>query len=173
MLYTGKGDDGTTTVFGSKERILKSSTLPEALGALDELNSFIGFVRVKSPDRADMLQTVQEAVFIIQAEVAGADKKLAAQAVADIEAMIADIEKKLPPINAFTISGGTEHAALFDVLRTLARRAERRVVAVQHEHIREISPVTKAYLNRLSSLFFAHARFHNHVAGIAEQHPKY
>jgi len=48
MLYSGKGDDGTTQAFGcDQKRISKSSELPEALGALDELNAFLGFVKMK------------------------------------------------------------------------------------------------------------------------------
>jgi cob(I)alamin adenosyltransferase len=53
MLYTRKGDDGTTRTFGSKkiERISKSSCQTESLGALDELNSFIGLVKIKGRDK--------------------------------------------------------------------------------------------------------------------------
>ena len=177
MLYTGKGDDGTTQAFGcDQKRISKSSELPEALGALDELNAFLGFVRMRSVEEeriAVALREAQEVLFIIQAQVAGADKKVSADAVRDIEKVVNDIEKEIPPLKGFSIAGGTELSALLDVARTLARRAERRLVSVEEAGIRELLPETKAYMNRLSSLLFALARLANHLAGVAEENPRY
>lgn len=177
MLYTGKGDGGTTKVFGcDQQRISKSSELPEALGALDELNAFLGFVKMRSmqePRIATALRDAQETLFIIQAEIAGADKKVKAEAVKNIEDIVNAIEKEIPPLKGFSIAGGTELSALLDVARTSARRAERRVVAVAEAGLREISPETKSYLNRLSSLLFALARLANHLAGVAEETPRY
>ena len=177
MLYTGKGDGGTTKTFGcDQQRISKSSELPEALGALDELNAFVGFVKMRGRDDARIafvLRAVQEELFIIQAEVAGADKRLKADAVADVEKIINAIEKEIPPVKGFCIAGGTELSALLDVTRTLARRAERRVISVAEAGLRELSAETRAYLNRLSSLLFALARLANHQAGVAEENPRY
>src|SRR3989344_277055 len=100
MLYTGKGDGGTTTAFGcNQQRISKSSELPEALGALDELNAFIGFVKMcaaDSPRIGGTLREAQETLFIIQAEVAGADKKVRKSVVSKIEKLVNDIEKEIP-----------------------------------------------------------------------------
>jgi len=188
MLYTGKGDKGTTTAFGCNQtRISKSSELPEALGALDELNAFIGFVKMRAQHQirfgagraADseriggILRDIQENLFIIQAETAGADKRLKEGIVEEIGKIVNDIEKEIPPIKGFSIAGGTELSALLDVARTLARRAERRIIAVQEAKLRELSPKTMAYMNRLSSLLFALARLANHQAGVAEENPKY
>lgn len=176
-LFTGKGDKGTTTAFGcNQQRISKSSELPEALGSLDELNAFLGFVKMRSiavPRIANTLRDVQEKLFIIQAEVAGADKKVEENAVKDIEKIVNDIEKEIPKLKGFSIAGGTELSALLDVARTLARRAERRVTAVKEMKLRELTPETMAYLNRLSSLLFALARLANYQAGVAEETPKY
>jgi cob(I)alamin adenosyltransferase len=167
MLYTGKGDLGMTTAFGcNQQRISKSSELPEALGALDELNAFIGFVKMRVVDSSKIsgiLRDVQENLFIIQAETAGADKKL----------MVNKIEKEIPKVIGFSIAGGTELSALMDVTRTLARRAERRLIAVKEASLRDLSPETMAYMNRLSSLLFALARLANHKAGVAEENPRY
>src|SRR3989338_2465971 len=84
-LFTGKGDGGTTTAFGcNQQRISKSSELPEALGSLDELNAFLGFVKMRAIDTpriATTVRNVQENLFIVQAEVAGADKKVGERAV--------------------------------------------------------------------------------------------
>jgi cob(I)alamin adenosyltransferase len=177
MLYSGKGDDGTTQAFGcDQKRISKSSELPEALGALDELNAFLGFVKMRStgePRIADALRDAQETLFIIQAEVAGADKRVGKGAVQHIEKIVNDIEKEIPPLKGFSIAGGTELSALLDVARTLARRAERQLIAVEEAGIRGLLPETKAYMNRLSSLLFALARLANHLAGVAEENPRY
>lgn len=177
MLYTGKGDNGTTTAFGcDQQRISKSSELPEALGALDELNAFLGFVKMRAtemPRIATAIREIQEKLFIIQAEVAGADKKVGEHAVEHIETLVNNIEKEIPPLKGFSIAGGTELSALLDVARTLARRAERRVIAVKELRLSELAPETLAYMNRLSSLLFALARLANHQAGIAEETPRY
>lgn len=177
MLYTGKGDGGTTKVFGcDQQRISKSSELPEALGSLDELNVFLGFVKMRAAGESriqEMLRDVQETLFIIQAEVAGADKHVPEHAVQNVEDIVNEIEKEIPPLKGFSIAGGTELSALLDVARTLARRAERRLVAVVDAGLRELPPSTKAYMNRLSSLLFALARLANHLAGVPEENPKY
>ena len=79
----------------------------------------------------------------------------------------------MPPIKTFFISGGTEMAALFDISRTLARKAERRVIAGIENGEVVVGPVTLAFLNRLSSLFYALARLSNHKSGIKEVPPSY
>lgn len=177
MLYTGKGDGGTTTAFGcNQQRISKSSELPEALGALDELNAFLGFVKMRTKKEkriAEILREVQETLFIIQAEVAGADKRVAGESVKKIETIVNGIEKEIPPLKGFSIAGGTELSALLDVARTLARRAERRLVAATEAGVCTLPPETSSYMNRLSSLLFALARLANHLAGIAEETPRY
>lgn len=177
MLYTGKGDGGTTKVFGcDQQRISKSSELPEALGALDELNAFLGFAKMRATEElriATALRDAQETLFIIQAEVAGADKKVKEGSVKNIETIVNDIEKEIPPLKGFSIAGGTELSALLDIARTLSRRVERCIVAVADAKLRELSPETLAYINRLSSLLFALARLANHKAGVAEETPRY
>jgi cob(I)alamin adenosyltransferase len=183
-LYTGKGDDGTTRAFDSHERMSKGSALSEALGTLDEVNSFIGLCKVhahaagmsvdtRRGNFADILDAVQQNLFTVQAEVAGAKKKVSRSKVAGIERVIHVIDIQLPPITTFSVAGGTELSALLDVARTLARRAERRVVGVHDLGERRVSKHTLAYLNRLSSLLFALARLANHKCGIKEASPKY
>ena len=187
MLYTGKGDGGTTKVLDSKERVPKSSPLPECLGTLDELNSFIGLCKLRAGDEADfcivvgkrkrrardILHSVQEVLFVIQAETAGAPKCVKKGRVTEMETLVNTIEKEIPPVTKFSIAGGTELAALLDVARTLARRAERRMSGVEAEGLRTFSPHTKAYANRLSSLLFALARLANAKSGVKEEAPRY
>lgn len=176
MLYTGKGDDGTTKTFGCcDQKISKSSAITEALGALDEVNSFLGVVKV-SPRAREITETlaeVQQNLFIVQAEIAGADKHIAGEKVCAMEAVIHAIEVELPPIKSFFVSGGAELATLLDFARTLARRAERRVVSVAEEGMVSVGKETIAYLNRLSSLLYALARQVNYKSGITEEPPTY
>ena len=182
MLYTRKGDTGTTKTFGCNQRISKSSAIAEALGSLDEINSFLGLCKVKVKSKKwkvksfkidKIVHEIQQTLFIIQAELAGADKKVSEEKVKDLENIIDEIEKILPPIKTFFISGGTELAATFDIARTIARRAERRVVQVSEEGMRKVGPETLKYLNRLSSILYALARLSNHLAGVTEEAPKY
>ncbi|MFH1909576.1 MAG: cob(I)yrinic acid a,c-diamide adenosyltransferase [bacterium] len=185
MFYTGKGDKGLTSLFlcpkSASRRIPKNSPRIEALGALDELNSLLGVCKTKSRKPFDKLkvkkiiENIQNDLFIIQGEIAacseqgrrGAKKPFDKLRVKEIEKEINRLEKKLPKINNFTIAGGTELSALLDYSRAVARRAERRCVAVKQN----ISPTSLIYLNRLSSFLFALARYVNR--GIKEKHPKY
>lgn len=187
MLYTRKGDAGTTKTYGCDQRISKSSAVAEALGSLDEVNSFLGVVKVQAfaatvtgvpfqvagRSFGDILHGVQQTLFMVQAEVAGFPMQMTEVKVTEAEMYADAAEKILPPIKTFFISGGTELAASFDVARTLARRAERRVVAVAEEGTVKMSPTTLAYLNRLSSLLYALARLSNHLSGIKEEPPAY
>ena len=184
MLYTRKGDGGTTKTFGCDQRISKSSNIAEALGSLDEINSFLGLIKVKTDNTPlhlsttdivipEIIDRIQQDLFIIQAELAGADKTITPEKVKMLEEIIDDIEKTLPPIKTFFVSGGTELAVLSDIARTIARRAERRVVAVVEEGKIKMGKDTLAYLNRLSSVLYALARIFNHNAGVKEEAPKY
>src|SRR3989338_690650 len=109
MLYTRKGDKGTTKVLNRKagERVSKDSCQTNALGDIDELNSFLGFVKIRAAvnkltvsgkNYRDIIHDIQEALFIVQAEIAGADKRLSKKKVAEAEGLIEKIEKKLPPM---------------------------------------------------------------------------
>ncbi|OHA46038.1 MAG: ATP:cob(I)alamin adenosyltransferase [Candidatus Taylorbacteria bacterium RIFOXYD2_FULL_36_9] len=176
MLYTKKGDEGTTKIFNCDQRISKSSAIAEALGSLDETNSFLGIVKAKlaernitlfsvGPERAvDIIQEMQENLFIIQAEVAGAGKTIGEEKIREEEDLMSGIEKEIPPITSFIISGVTIESAELDFARTLVRQTERRVVKVKEEGLVKVSTNTLAYLNRLSSLLYAlavQAREHN------------
>lgn len=183
MLYTRKGDNGTTKTFGCDQRISKSSSIAEALGTLDEINSYLGICKVKSEQEKlslssgvlfkDILHKTQKDFFIIQAELAGSKMSITEDKVKEVEEIIDAIEKELPPIKSFFISGNTELAACFDVARTIVRRAERRVVGVKDEGKISVGEFTLSYLNRLSSLFYAMARYTNHRLGFTEESPDY
>ena len=184
MLYTRKGDGGTTKTFGCDQRVSKSSSIAEALGSLDEINSFLGLIKVKAVNISFKIPTkeiivseavdrIQQDLFIVQAELAGAPKTISNEKVLWLEEIIDGIEQTLPPIKTFFVSGGVELAALSDIARTIARRAERRVVGVVEEGKVVIGKDTQAYLNRLSSVLYALARKFNNLANVVEESPKY
>lgn len=183
MLYTGKGDKGTTKLFNtpSGERLPKTHPVFEALGTVDELMAHIGFLkaRMRQADamigetRVDaVLHGVQETLFVLQAELAGANMSIAEDRVAELGSLVDSIEKLLPPIKTFFIAGGTELSAQADLCRAVSRRMERAVLrAVEAGNI--VSPASLAYANRLSSLLYAIARLLNHNAGESETPPSY
>lgn len=174
MLYTRKGDNGTTGLFGTKDRYSKDSKVFDALGTLDELNSLLGVCRAKSlmyEDIAQDLKYVQECIFIAQAEIAGADKSVTDEKVEDLETRIALLEKKIANPHGFVISGENELSALLDHARAVSRRAERRVIAISNE--RKVSDSTSKFLNRLSSFLYAAARYISLVNESKESSPSY
>ena len=183
MLYTRKGDKGTTKTFGCDQRISKSSHIAEALGALDETNSFLGLCKILSEEEklklldgesfAQTVHNMQKNLFIVQAEVAGSKMTIGEEKIIEIEKIINEIEQELPPIKSFFIAGGANLAVYFDVARTIARRAERRVVAVSEEGLVVVGEQTLAYLNRLSSLLYALTRLTNFKHNISEEKPDY
>ncbi len=187
MLYTRKGDKGKTGTFGCDQKISKSSAITEALGSLDEANSLIGLLRAEIFEHsefklfeifgrktAELLIDCQQNLFIIQAEIAGAPgKTISEEKVREIEKIIDSIEQELPPIKSFFIPGATKIGALSDMARTVVRRSERRVVLVFEEGKVAIGAFSLAYLNRLSSLFYAIARLASYKSGINELAPDY
>lgn len=180
MLYTGKGDNGTTKLFGCTERIAKTEIEIEALGALDELNSLLGVCRAHGAEATisvndmqlpEFVRLLQEDLFVLQAQVARAPKELAPERLVAVERAIAEIERRIPPPGGFIISGGDELEALFDYARAVSRRTERALIAAKAKH--ELTHISYRYMNRLSSMLYALARLTSHEKGIKEQHPSY
>lgn len=177
MFYTRKGDDGTTKTLKSNGRILKCSDTIEALGCVDEINSFLGLCKIKSMEAnlgiEEIIYDIQNNLFIIQAELAGCDKTITIDKVTKLEKVIDELEIQIPPITHFILSGGSEVSALFDIARTLSRKTERNVISAIIKEQVVISNDTKSYLNRLSSVLYALARFSNYKLGVPETGPKY
>jgi cob(I)alamin adenosyltransferase len=181
-FFTGKGDVGTTKLFDSESgvRVSKSSPIFECLGQLDELNGVVGWCKVACEDFTvdtvpgrEILLDVQNHLFTIQAEVAGAPKSIPQDDVDTMSALIKKIEDSLPPVTSFLIAGGTELSARLDIARAISRRAERRLVTLHESGERVVSSGSRAYANRLSSLLYALTRLENNVAGITETPPTY
>lgn len=162
-------------LFGVCERFSKDSSVFEALGSVDELVSLLGVCFAKAVNDqnpiSSVVRAIQEDLFVIQAQLAGADKKIGAGHVLRLEREIAEIEKRLAPIVSFVIPGATELSALLDYARAVARRTERVVVRANSEH--PVAPDALRYLNRLSSLLYALARLVAQESGEGERVPAY
>ncbi|MCB9818564.1 cob(I)yrinic acid a,c-diamide adenosyltransferase [Candidatus Nomurabacteria bacterium] len=177
MLYTRNGDKGTSGLFGTKERLSKDSPVFEALGTVDELNSLLGicrarFAKIKDERISSEILKVQECLFIVQAELAGVHKSLEQSHIDSLEQTIEDFEGEIVNPHSFVIPGATELSALFDYARAVSRRAERTVITARSGS-RVVSPETLAYLNRLSSLLYALARYVAVEESIRELSPSY
>jgi cob(I)alamin adenosyltransferase len=182
-LFTGRGDDGSTKLFdsGPGKRASKASPIFECLGMLDELNTLVGWCKAECPDDfvtqekrvKIILHDVQDHLFTLQAEVAGAPKSIPLSSAEALGVLINRIEGEMPPIKSFLVPGGTELSSRLDIARAVARRAERRLVALHESGERLVSDSSRAYANRLSSLLYALTRLVNHRAGVPETPPHY
>ncbi len=172
-LYTKTGDDGTTGLFGGG-RVKKASIRVDAYGTVDELNAAIGIARGTKlePMSDDILGHVQVDLFTLGAELAcvpGKEAKLSMTLLnpddsARLERAIDASEEGLPPLTNFVLPGGSAQAASLHLARTICRRAERAVLAIEEPARGELV----IYLNRLSDLLFVLARRANHTLGIAD-----
>ncbi len=175
MYYTGKGDRGNTILFGTKRRISKKDLRIEILGTFDELNSYIGLCRAlcneeKLKEISQDLEIVQNHLFLCQAKIAGAEKKVGENFRDFLEQKIAVMEKSIPKIKSFIIPGTDTLSAHLDIARTIARRLERKIVWLEKKkNQKEILP----YVNRLSSFLFVVARYIVAKNGKKEQNPTY
>jgi cob(I)alamin adenosyltransferase len=173
-IYTRTGDTGETSLFDGT-RVSKSDSRVDAYGEVDELNAWLGLARASRLDDdldAEIVQ-LQRDLFALGAQLADpADKitdrvtkaALGDNDVARLEQVIDRLEADLPPLRRFILAGGSPAGAALHVARTVCRRAERRMVALQPP----VDAVLVRYVNRLSDLLFVLAREVNHRAGAAE-----
>ena len=161
-IYTRGGDAGETSL-GDGSRVSKLDPLVQAFGAVDELNSLVGWARVAAPDAR--LERIQNELFDLGADLcvpfAADDGRLRVTA-AQVERLEADIDEAnapLPELRSFVVPGGTEAAARLHVARTVCRRAEREVLSAANK--RPVNTQAAIYLNRLSDLLFVLARAAN------------
>ncbi len=171
ILYTRQGDEGYTSLLG-KERVPKYDVRPEAYGTLDEASSFMGLVRAvpaASERTKKLILQAQRDLWILMGELATAPgvelpTRLTLDRVAWLEAETDRLGAEFPPLTQFVVPGDTLISAYLDVTRTIIRRAERCVARVMHQDELENEAIIR-YLNRLSSLLFALARYEEHLAG--------
>jgi cob(I)alamin adenosyltransferase len=173
-IYTRTGDAGETSLFDGT-RVSKHDPRVETYGDVDELNAWLGLARASHVDPAieqDIVQ-LQRDLFALGAQLADPADKLAPRVtkaiigdadVERLEAAIDRLEADLPPLRRFILAGGTPAGAALHVARTVCRRAERRMVALDPP----VDPVLLRYVNRLSDLLFVMARVVNHRGGVPE-----
>ena len=167
-LWTGSGDKGKTYLWAKLTS--KASEIAEALGAVDELDSFVGLARANCSDKQieSFLLEVQKQLRILLADLAGykGGKKISELHVKYLENSIRTFESELPDLKNFILPGGAELAARLHVCRTVCRRAERACVRAGKKS--KVNPLAVVYLNRLSSFFFGLALLANKRAGVEE-----
>jgi cob(I)alamin adenosyltransferase len=173
-LYTKTGDDGTTGLFGGA-RVKKASLRVDAYGTVDELNAVVGLARAAKLEAFidGVLAQVQVDLFTLGAELAcvpGKEAKMSMKLLdaADAERLekaIDAAEEGLPPLKSFVLPGGSAQASALHFARTVCRRAERGVLALDDAPARSEIVI---YLNRLSDLLFVLARKANVTAGVED-----
>ena len=161
QIATRTGDDGTTGL-GDNTRVSKASARPMAMGDVDELNSHIGLLLCEDmpADVRELLIDIQHQLFNLGGELSiPGFELLQDDALAQLDAALERYNATLPRLQEFILPAGTRAAAQAHICRTVARRAERSVVALeQHEAVRA---APRRYLNRLSDLMFVLARVLN------------
>lgn len=177
-IYTRTGDRGQTSLFGGK-RVSKDSLQIEAVGSVDELNSAIGVaiaqiqnskLKIKSYSAKvkSELEKVQHDLFSIGASLASPKQRTKnrelkteslEQRTAGFETLIDELAKDLPTLRNFILPGGGKAGSALHFARTICRRAERRIIALDKKET--VDPDILKYFNRLSDLLFTMARFIN------------
>lgn len=174
-VYTRTGDDGSTGL-GTGRRIPKDALRIETYGTVDELNAVLGVVLGQQPADAlvDPLRRIQNELFHLGADLCVPESekekfpgpRIEPRHTADLEALMDRLTHELAPLENFILPGGHPAAAQLHVARTVARRAERLLVALGREE--PINASSIAYLNRLSDALFVMARYQNQVAGVED-----
>lgn len=173
-LYTRTGDKGDTSIIGG--RVGKDDVRVEAYGTVDELNCVVGMAvteldPAKFEDILADLETIQHELFDCGGDLATINGKrgfkLQQESIDEMEAKIDAYIQEAPELERFILPGGSKGSAHIHLARTVARRAERLVVALIRTG-EEVHPVTLKYLNRLSDYFFAIARVINFREGVKD-----
>jgi cob(I)alamin adenosyltransferase len=175
-IYTKTGDEGETGLFGG-ERVSKHSTRLDAYGTVDELNSFIGLtiLEVKNEELKVILNDIQQKLFFVGSDLATPqtekNEKLKITRtpesyISEVEKLIDKFDSQLDELKNFILPGGSKGAALLHICRTIARRAEREIVALKDAEI--IGNNIVIFLNRLSDLFFVLSRIENKYSNIPD-----
>ena len=165
QIATRTGDDGTTGL-GDNTRVSKNSGRPHAMGDVDELNSHIGLLLCETlpQDVRDLLIDIQHQLFNLGGELSMPGYELLKDdALLQLDNALAHYNTSLPRLLEFILPAGTRAASQAHVCRTVARRAERHVVAL--EQAEAMRPAPRQYLNRLSDLLFVLSRVLNRVDG--------
>ena len=161
-IYTKTGDDGTTGLQGNN-RVLKSDPRIVAYGSIDEINSVLGIISSHKldDDFSNIINRIQNELFIAGSDLSNPnldDKKnrVTESMIEKLEQEIDDFENELDPLTNFILPGGDHIASLIHFARTVARRAETQIVALEQNE--KINTSCRVYVNRLSDLLFVMGR---------------
>lgn len=163
MIYTRTGDKGSTSLLDGT-RVRKNSTRVNSYGTIDELNSTLGFAKhfVHDADIVERIHTVQKELFKVAAELADPTgqaypSRLGEAEIQRFEAWIDEYVQKLNPVAKFIVPGSSQASGALHVARTVCRRAEREMLAL--DEAEPINPHILKYVNRLSDLLYSFARY--------------
>lgn len=173
-IYTKTGDKGETSLFGAG-RVSKDDIRIEAYGTVDELNSFIGLAitESKNDEVKQTLIKIQNQLFNLGSDLATPDEiqsqnisipRITEEDYKYIEQQIDFFSERLDELKYFILPGGTKSSTILHIARTICRRAERRVVALNNTV--KINSNIIIFLNRISDLLFVLARYENKISGI-------
>lgn len=170
--FTGKGDDGTTSLLGGG-RVSKANSRPQAYGAVDEASAALGLARSFSTDDDSQRITlrVQRDLYLLMAELAATEataekfRTIDSSHVEWLELQIERLGERVVMPKEFIVGGDSRAGAAYDVARTIVRRAERRVVELADQDM-VANPQILRYLNRLSTLCFLLLLWENLQAGV-------
>ena len=163
-IYTRTGDAGTTSLFTGL-RVSKTHPRVEAYGTLDELNAALSLCACAAADKKHraLLEAIQQQIFWFSAELASDSEQpspkqryISSEEISALEAAIDRAMARVEPLHSFILPGRCEAASRLHFARTLARRAERRLVELAAEV--NVRQVLMRYINRLSDCLYALAR---------------
>lgn len=177
-IYTRTGDGGETAL-GSGERVSKADLRIEAYGTVDETNTIIGLARlythhVRLSKLDEMLGRIQNELFDLGADLCVPDRgqkleweplRILGTQAERLEQEIDQLNETLSPLRSFVLPGGTAAGAYLHQARTVCRRAERLMVALNGVDGEVVSSAALAYVNRLSDFLFVASRWANAEAG--------
>ncbi len=178
-IYTKTGDTGETSLFGGA-RVPKSHLRVEAYGTVDELNAHIGLLRdvISNDQYRDILKAIQDRLFTIGSVLASDPSKnmmtpdVREEDIQMLENQIDIMEEVLPVLKNFILSGGHTTVSYCNIARTICRRAERCVIALDRAERKRkthgIDPLSIQYLNRLSDYLFVLGRKVGQDLGVEE-----
>jgi cob(I)alamin adenosyltransferase len=177
-IYTRTGDAGETGL-GDGTRVSKADLRIEAYGTVDETNATLGLVRLHTANSTyakldQMLARIQNELFDLGADLCVPDRgqkleyeplRIQPNQYERVEHEIDDLNAELSALKSFVLPGGHAAAAYLHLARTICRRAERHVVALQQTEGEHVSEGAVAYINRLSDFFFVASRWVNAKSG--------
>lgn len=167
-VMTKTGDKGQTGL-ADGSRVKKSNLRIQAIGDIDELNSILGLsVSFQPPETvSNVLLQIQHQLFAVGDELSSpGSKKVTREMIGKLEEYIIAFNGNLPPLDGFVLPGGSVAAAEIQVARSVCRRSERSIIAL--DTVEQVSPDLLHYLNRLSDLLFILARETNRSVGCQE-----